>query len=161
MNCGEVVKILEYFRGTTSGSCASSFGVCCVFEVWPYWYSLLVIVFLMIGNDHNCSGHHDDGQQFFFLQATCGSVSLAENNTYFTSRFFVTAICHKSHEFTFWSEINFAPHPAAGSRLVQAAGLRSASAAPMFVSWGSILRHLLLIWWDADLFWCCGQHWWC
>merc|ERR1711990_698465 len=35
--------------GTTSGSCASSFGVCCVFE------------------------------------ASCGSGSLAENNTYFTS----------------------------------------------------------------------------
>ena len=90
---------------------------------------------------------------FSSVQATCGSVSLAENNTYFTSRFFVTAICHKSHEFTFWSEINFDPHPAAGSRLVQAAGLRSASAAPMFVSWGLISRLLLSIWWEDDRLW--------
>ena len=44
---------------------------------------------------------------FSSVQATCGSVSLAENNTYFTSRFFLTAICHKSHEFTFSSEIDF------------------------------------------------------
>ena len=62
MNDAEEVKVLEYFRGTTSGSCASSFGVCCVFEVRPKWYSLLVIVLSrMIGNDHYCAG-----QQFFF-----------------------------------------------------------------------------------------------
>ena len=165
MNDAEEVKVLEYFRGTTSGSCASSFGVCCVFEVWPKWFSLLVIVLSrMIGNDHYCTG-----QQLFFCAGNLW-ICLPRREQHLL-HIKVLRDCHLPQKSWihilirnwFWSEIDFDPHSLAGSRLDQAAALRSASAAPMFVSWGSILRLLLSIWWEDDRLWGCDGDdflWW-
>ena len=68
-------------------------------------------------------------------QASCGSGSLAENNTYFTSRFRPTSSMHHHYD-----QCVFYP---ARSHLVQVAVLRSANVAQTFVSWGLILKHLL------------------
>ena len=106
-----------FFSGSSSGSCASSFGVCCIFEVRSsHWASSPLKPSSNSSNSCSVSSppispspHHVPSlfskssksflqffqvlqilqdlttKSFLSLQASCGSGSLSENNTYFTS----------------------------------------------------------------------------